>query len=175
MGDTMQLLKLLPSTVSIFLLSSVLSLAVAAERDLVLVTNDVDKETAKMVYELDEESGMIKHLYRETYSNGQRVDRVELFAKDLLGQGIILHRKDNFITVRLYSHNFDTDRGGVLYLDTLHNGLNGDRKEYVIDMSIDGEKAQMYYNKNEFNRMHFIAKRSKLFGVIGIDKVNFSK
>ena len=150
-------------------------MAVAAEKDLVSVTNDVDNESAKMVYEIDEESGIIKHLYRETYSLGQRVERVELFAKDLSGEGIILHRKDKYITVRLYSDNFDIESGGVLYLNILHNALNGDRKMYEIDMSIDKEKAQMYYKKAEFNKMHFIAKRSKLFGVIGIDKVNFSK
>lgn len=175
MGDSMQILQVLPKAAVIFLLTSLFSFTNATEKQLLLVTNDVDQETAKMIYELDETSGMIKHLYSETYTNGQMTKRVELFAKDLEGEGIVLNRKDKIITVRLYSHNFDEDRGGVLYLDTLYNALTGERKEYVIEMSIDGESAKMFSNKNQFNRMHFLAKRSKVFGVIGIDKVNFIK
>lgn len=147
----------------------------ALEKVLCLVTSDVDKEVGKMVYEIDEESRGIKNFYKERYLNDKLIERVKLDPESVNGSGIVLHKKDKYITVRLYSHNFDPERGGVLYLDTLYNGVKGERKEYTIEASIDPEGAQMSYNKKEFTKMNFVAKRSGLLGVIGIEKVEFSK
>lgn len=150
--------------------------AFAFEKVLCLVTNDVDKETGKMVYEMDEETRVVTHLYKERYVNDKLVERAEVDMEDLLGDGIVLHRKDKYITVRLYSHNFDQSSGGILYLDTLYNGVKGERKEYTIEVRMDGgESAVMSYNKVPFNRMHFVAKKSPILGVIGIEKVSFMK
>lgn len=147
----------------------------AAERVLCLVTSDVDKEVGKMVYEMDEDGRGIKNLYKERYLNDKLIERVKLDPESLNGDGIVLHKKDKYITVRLYSHNFDQERGGVLYLDTLYNGVKGERKEYTIEAGVDGDNAKMTYNKKEFARMNFVAKRSPLLGIIGIEKVEFSK
>lgn len=147
----------------------------ASERVLCLVTSDVDKEVGKMVYEMDEDGRGIKNLFKERYLNDKLIERVKLDPESLNGDGIVLHKKDKYITVRLYGHNFDQERGGVLYLDTLYNGVKGERKEYTIEAGVDGDKAQMTFNKKEFTRMNFVAKRSPLLGVIGIEKVEFSK
>lgn len=147
----------------------------AAEVVLCEVTNDVDKEVGKMVYEFDQDGRYLSHLYKDTYVNNQRTKREELYAKDLLGSGIVLNRKDKYVTVRMYSHNFDEVRGGIVYLDTLYNGVNGDRKEYTIQMDIEPGKVDMSYENKSFNNMHFIAKRSRVLGVVGIEKVVFTK
>ena len=146
----------------------------AAEQVLCIVTSDVDKEVGKMVYEMDEDGRGIQNIYKERYLNNKLLERVKLDPETLNGEGIILHKKDKYITVRLYSHNFDQERGGVLYLDTLYNGVRGERKEYIIETEISREGAQMNYNKKTFGKMNFIAKRSPLLGVIGIEKVEFS-
>jgi hypothetical protein len=172
----MQLSSVVSKTCAILILSVSFSFAFAAEKVLCIVTNDVDKETGKMVYEMDEEARVIKHLYKEKYVNDKLVDRVEMNAADLLGDGVVLHKKDKYVTVRLYSHNFDVSSGGVLFLDTLYNGIKGERKEYAIEARIDGgTDAIMSYENKAFSRMHFVAKRSGILGVIGIEKVNFSK
>lgn len=159
-----------------FSLSLFMSFAVmAGEEVLCEVTNDVDKETGKMVYEYDEATRSITHLYKDRYVNNQRINREELNPEDLLGEGIVLNRKDKYVTVRMYSHNFDVLRGGVLYLDTLYNGVNGERKEYSVQVSIAPGAVKMLYNAQEVNKMHFVAKRSRVLGVIGIEKVLFSK
>lgn len=168
----MQLL-ILPKIVGVLLLSTILSTAFSAEKVLCIVTNDIDKEVGKMVVDYDEESRVVTHLYKERWLNNKRIERVEMNAKDLLGDGVVLNRKDKHITVRLYSHNYDESSGGILYLDTLYNGVNGQRKEYTIEARMDGGDAVMTYNNKPFNRMHFIAKRSAILGVIGIEKVNF--
>ena len=172
----MQLSSLVKKASIMFALTAILSTAQAVEKVLCIVTNDVDKETGKMVYEMDEETRVIKHLYKEKYVGDKLVERVEINAMDLLGDGVVLHKKDKYVTVRLYSHNFDVASGGVLYLDTLYNGIKGDRKEYEIEARVDGGvDATMSHKGATFNRMHFVAKRSGIFGVIGIEKVNFTK
>lgn len=173
MGVHMQLSFVLPRALAIFALSSLISFTEASERTLCEVTSDIDKELGKIVYEYDEEQRVITHLYKERYLNGQRLERVELNIGDLIGEGIILHRKDNYITVRMYSHNFDVSSGGVLYLDTLYNGITGERKEYIMESSMNATGPVMTYNKKQFNRMNFIAKRSRVLGVIGVERVEF--
>lgn len=164
------------STVIALALSSAFTFSLqAAEVVLCEVTNDVDKEVGKMVYEFDEDARTILHLYKDTYSNNQRIKREELYAKDLLGSGIVLNRKDKYITVRMYATNFDEVRGGVVYLDTLYNGVNGERKEYTMQMNIEPGKVDMTYENKLFNNMHFVAKRKPILGVVGIEKVVFSK
>lgn len=172
----MQLSKVVSKAMILAALTISISSAHAIEKVLCIVTNDVDKETGKMVYEMDEETRVIKHLYKEKYVGDKLVERVEMNALDLLGDGIVLHKKDKYVTVRLYSHNFDVASGGILYLDTLYNGIKGDRKEYEIEARVDGGvESTMSHKGVTFNRMHFVAKRSGIFGVIGIEKVNFSK
>jgi hypothetical protein len=172
----MQLSKVVSRTCALFILSTLFTTISAAEKVLCIVTSDVDKEVGKMVYEMDEEARVIKHLYKERYLNDKLIERVEMDVKDLLGNGVVLHKKDKYVTVRLYSHNFDEASGGVLYLDTLYNGIKGERREYIIEARVDGGvDATMTYNNVAFNRMNFVAKRSGIFGVIGIEKVVFSK
>ncbi len=146
--------------------------AMALEKDLCLVTSDIDNNTAKIVYEMDSDNRAIEHLYQDSFQGGVRISRIELKA-DGLKNGIVLNRKDKYETVRMHSDNFDAERGGVLYLDTLYSGVNGQRKEYVMELAMDKDGPVMISNKQEFRKMHFIAKRSKVFGIIGIERVVF--
>lgn len=170
----MQLTKIVPRALAIFMLSTILSATEAAEKVLCVVSSDLDKNTGRMVYEMDEDGRGIAHLYKESYVNGKLEERIEVDMSDLTGNGIILHKKDKYVTVRLYSHNFDHERGGVLYLDTLYNAVKGERKEYAIEVSkTDSSDMEMSYKQKKFSRMHFIAKRAPIIGVVGIEKVNF--
>ena len=172
----MQLSNVLSRSLAIFMLTTFISGAEAAEKVLCLVSSDVDKDTGRMVYEMDEEGRAIKHLYKEAYVNGKLTERVEVNMADLLGDGIVLHKKDKYVTVRLYSHNFDEERGGVLFLDTLYNAVKGERKEYTIEVARTSDsEITMSSNGKNFNSMKFIAKRAPIVGVIGIDKVNFTQ
>jgi hypothetical protein len=75
--------------------------------------------------------------------------------------------------VRIWSNNFDNDQGGIMYLDTLYSGINGERRQYEINVVKVGEKLKMYQNNREITKMKFIAKRSKLFGIVGIEKIEW--
>jgi len=147
----------------------------AEEKVLCTVTNDVDSEMAKMVYDMDEDQRAITHLYKDTYKAGQRTERVEMKVSDLTSGGIVLNRKDKYVTVRMWSDNYDAERGGVLYLDTLYSGVSGERRQYNFEIAMDKNGPVMVYAKQEFSQMKFIAKRSRVLGPIGIEKVLFSR
>ncbi len=144
----------------------------AAEKLLSIVASDIDTDFAKIIYEMDQDERQIIHLYLDTYHNSQLTTRNELKADELKG-GIILNQKDKIIIVRMYSDNYDSERGGIIYLDTLYNGLNGERREYMMDLAIDKNGPVLIQNKIQFHKMNLVAKRSKVFGVIGIEKVKF--
>ncbi|MBC7713131.1 MAG: hypothetical protein H7177_07315 [Rhizobacter sp.] len=172
----MQLTKALPLALSIFAFSTFINASQATEKLLCVVTSDLDSDTAKLTYEMDEDGRKITHLWSEKWVNNKLVERAEMKMDDLLGDGVILNKKDKYVTVRLYSHNFDEERGGVLYLDTLYNAVNGTRKEYTIEVSKNtNNEIEMANNKVTFNKMKFIAKKSPILGPIGIEKVTFSK
>lgn len=163
----MQLSILLPMA----LLFSLSWGAIAGENVLCVVSSDIDNDIGKIVYEMDEDNRVIKHLYQDSFHDGKLTGRIELDPK-ALKSGIVLNRKDKYITVRMYSDNFD-ETGGVLYLDTLYSGVSGERKEYTMEMAMGPNGPELIQNNVNFTKMKFIAKRSRVLGVIGIEKVVF--
>ncbi len=164
----MQLRMVLPTVLLLFISFK----TYAVEKILCGVTSDIDNDVGKIVYEMDKDNRTIEHLYQDSFRNGVRTGRIELKA-DALRDGIVLNRKDKYVTVRMHSDNFDPERGGVLYLDTLYSGASGERKEYLMELAMDATGPILIKNNQTFTKMKFIAKRSRVLGVIGIEKVLF--
>ncbi len=163
-------------SLQVFAVSSFMSLSLMAkELRLATITSDMDSNSAVLIYDLNEVTGSIDHFYQETYENGKFATREELKIDGLTNGGIILLKKDKYNIVRIWSDNFDREQGGVLYLDTLYSALSGERREYEMDVVKGGEGLVLLNSKKEFDKMKFVAKRSKVFGVIGIEKIQFSK
>ena len=154
---------------SVFILSFALH---ATEKELCVVTSDIDNDTAKIIYEMDQDNRAILHLYEDSFHNGARTERVELNAADLK-DGVVLNQRGKYIIVRMHSDNYDSDRGGILYLDTLYSGVSGQRKEYVMEVAMGKDGVELVQNNKSFNHIKFIAKRSGVLGVIGIERVEF--
>lgn len=172
----MQYKNIVPKALAFILFTSLASNAFAEEKVLCNVSSDVDSNTGRIVYEMDADGRRIEHLYVESYVDGKLDERVPVNFEEINGKGIILHKKDKYITVRLYGHNFDDERGGTLYLDTLYNAVKGERKEYQIDVSKNVKnEIEMRNNNSLFNQMFFKAKKAPIIGVVGIEKVIFSK
>ncbi len=144
----------------------------ALERVLCEVRSDIDSDIGKISYEMDSDNRSIEHMYQDTFHNGQLTNRLELPA-DGLKNGIVLNKKDKYIILRMHSDNFDKERGGVLYLDSLYSALSGERREYQMELAMDQNGPILMINNQSFTKMNIIAKRSKVFGVIGIEKINF--
>ncbi|MDO9181656.1 MAG: hypothetical protein Q7U04_04570 [Bacteriovorax sp.] len=162
----------LKSLFLVTILSAMSFQAWSLENTLCLVSSDLDNDYGKIVYQMDQDNREILHLYQESYHDGKLSGRIELNAQGLQ-EGIVLNRKDKYITVRMHSDNYDPERGGVLYLDTLYSGVSGERREYAMELGMDKEGPVLVKDKVKFEKMKFIAKRSKVFGVIGVERVVF--
>lgn len=160
-----------------FITSSFLFLSInafsAVEKVMVEVTSDIDKEIAKLIYVIDEDSREMTNLYIDTFLNNKKQTRTEVDPSRINGKGIVLHKKDKIETVRLYSHNFDAQHGGILYLNTLYNGVKNQRKEYEIEVRVEDGETLMFHKGKQFTKMHFKAKRAPIVGPIGIESVTF--
>lgn len=157
----------------LFFLSFVISTH-AAEKVLCIISSDIDSDYAKMVVDMDSDNRSITHLYQDSYHDSKLTKRIELKASALKG-GIILSQKDQYIIVRLHSDNFDPEAGGgVLYLDTLYSAISGERRQYEMDLAMGKSGPELSQKNQVFQKMNFIAKRSKVLGVIGIEKILFA-
>lgn len=156
------------------LLSFISLNAYAVEKKICIVKSDMDQDYGTIVYDYDEGNDKINHLYMDQFKNGVFQKRLELSASELKSS-IVLLQKDSKIVLRIQSDNFDLNSGGVLKLDTLYNAIKDSRKEYEFDLAKSNEGFKLFNKNVEFNEIKFIAKRSKVLGVIGIEKVVFSK
>ena len=161
--------------VSTLIVGLFISFNLYAEEVLCTISSDIDSSIAKLTYEMDQDTQTITHMYQEKYENNQMTDREEIKVEGLTAGGIILLAKGKLTVVRIWSDNFDKNLGGVLYLDTLYSGVSGERRQYEIDLAKNKTGLVLSNNKNDFTNMQFIANRSRMFGIIGIAKINFSK
>lgn len=146
----------------------------AKEVTLAKITSDIDGNYALLVYDRDDVTNEVKAMYADAYENGNRVERKAVDQR-ALGAGIVLLEKDRYQIVKIQSSNFDRDRGGVFKLDTLYSAVSGERRVYEFDVTVHSDRVAMETRNGEFNRMHFIAKRSRILGPIGIEKIQFIK
>lgn len=161
--------------VSGFFMALALSSSIfAKEVTLARITSDIDGNYALLVYDRDDVTNDVVAMYADAYENGQRVERKAL-DENGLGRGIVLLEKDRYQIVKIQSSNFNRDRGGIIKLDTLYSALSGERRVYEFEVTVEADRVVMETRLGEFNRMHFIAKRSRVLGPIGIEKIQFIK
>lgn len=147
----------------------------AKEFVLAKITSDIDGNYALLVYERDEQTNEIVSMFADAYESGARVER-KIVDENGLSKGIVLLEKDRYQIVKIQSSNFDRDRGGLFKLDTLYSALSGERRVYEFEVVVNPEDVVLETRSTgEFNRMHFIAKRSRVLGPIGIEKIQFIK
>lgn len=165
-------------TILIFIIISIS--ANAMEGVLCSVTSDVDSEVLKFVYDINEITNEINHLYKDRELNGNKISREEMNIDQLNNDGIILSQKSGQIVVRMYGRNFDVKQGGILVLDYLYSGIGGERRE--LEMNVNWAQAfnemmlfkpLLFIGQKQVSNLQFIANRSKVWGIIGIHHINY--
>lgn len=148
------------------------------EENLTHMSSDMTEDRGAFKYELDPSGRQIEKLLTEAYSKEKVIDRVEFNLNKMKGpNGFIINKTKNMVILRVYSHNFDPSRGGILYFDTLQNALGNVRKEYEFEIQMRQVESQfkpvVVYQNQVIDEMRFIAKKHKTYGVVGIDRIIF--
>ena len=144
----------------------------AKEEVLAVVTNDENAETYKFILESDDTLGDVKAFYKDNYLKGTKTKRTRLEAKELSSRnGLVLEQRGEHKVIALKSDNFDRVRGGIINIDTLYNGANGERHDYEIQLSKDRSGWKIFKSGRIVSKLHIEVNKIFLVGTVGVKNI----
>lgn len=165
----MNLKSLISSTTifSVAMIISIFNVASAAEQALATVSSDDSRTTYKLVVDsLDGRT--IKSFYKDVYEKGTRVRRETLDPNILLKSGMVLEQRDKYVVMKLKSNDFDREQGGIVVVDTLYNGANGERRSYEIQLAQSKTGWSLFKQGKAIKEIIIQTNRVMLLGAVGI-------
>lgn len=162
---------------SLFILPIVLMMsfnlkAYAFEETLSITDNDDNNEIYNLVVKVDETTQSLSALYKDTYVNGVKIRRDVLNALDLKTEdGVILEKRDQYNVLNLKSDNFDYDRGGKIIIDTLYNGIKGERRFFELELAKDKTSWKLFKNQKAVSKFHVKVNKVIILGTVGIKTI----
>ena len=142
----------------------------AKEEIIATITNDENKQVYTFVAETNEQTDTIQSFYKDNYSaSGKRVDRELMASEKLTDGGIVLEKRGKHEILKLESDNFDLDQGGMVTIDTLYNGVNGQRKEYQLQLAKAQDGAwRLFQGSKIISKLHIVVNKKLLLGAVGV-------
>lgn len=143
----------------------------AKENVLATITNDDNKEVYTFVAQIDDETDKIKAFFRDEYIDGKKTERALLESKELTSNGLTLMKSGEHEVISLKSQNFDQYQGGEITIDTLYNGISGDRKSYNLDLAKADAGWKLFNGEKAISKLHIIVNKKMLIGAIGVKDI----
>jgi len=144
----------------------------AREETLSITDNDDNNEVYNLVVNVDDATQTLKDLYKDTYVGGKKIKRDHLNPEDLKTKdGVILEKRDNYNVLNLKSDNLDFDRGGRIVIDTLYNGITGDRKQIDVELAKDKTSWKLFRDKKAVSKFHVRVNKVIVIGTVGIKTI----
>ncbi len=143
----------------------------AKEETIATITNDENKEVYTFVLETDEETQTIKTFYKDDFLNGKKFDRKPLSTESLMSSGMILEKRGQHEVIALKSQNFDMEQGGIVTVDTLFNGVNGQRKEYDLQLAKTESGWKLFKGNKIIQKLHIVVNKKFLLGAVGVKEI----
>lgn len=145
----------------------------AKEEVIATITNDENKQVYTFVADTNSETDSIRAFYKDNYSaSGKKVDRELMASEKLTEGGLVLEKRGNHEVLKLNSENFDLDQGGIVTIDTLYNGVNGQRKEYDLQLAkaTDGE-WRLFKGSKIVTKLHIVVNKKFMLGAVGVKEI----
>jgi site-specific DNA-adenine methylase len=155
-----------------FISSFVCAITFAKEEILSITDNDDNKEIYNLVVNVDDSTQTLKNLYKDTFVDGKKIKRDELNPSDLKTKdGAILEKRNGYNVLNLKSDNLDYDRGGKVIIDTLYNGLTGERHIVDLELAKDTSGWKLFKEKRIVSLFHVKVNKVVVFGTVGIKTI----
>ncbi len=153
---------------AIIIIISIFNVARAAEKVIASVSQDESKTTYKLI--VDSTDGRtIRAFYKDVYENSVKIRRDLLDPSIIMKSGMILEQRDKHVLMKLVSHNYDSESGGIVTIDTLYNGATGERKTYDIQLAQDNKAGWALYKEGRgINQILIQTNRVMVLGAVGI-------
>jgi hypothetical protein len=145
----------------------------ANEEILSTTDNDDNNEIYNLVVNVDDSTQRLLGLFKDTYQNGTKIRRDNLNPLDLKkSDGMILEKRGSHNVLNLKSDNFDYDRGGNISIDTLYNGITGERKTYDLELAKDQNSWKLFKAHVPVSKFHVKVNRVIFAGTVGIKTID---
>lgn len=145
----------------------------AREEVIATITNDENKQVYTFVADTNSETDSIRAFYKDNYSaSGKKIDRELMASEKLTEGGLVLEKRGDHEVLKLNSENFDLDQGGIVTIDTLYNGVNGQRKEYDLQLAkaTDGE-WRLFKGAKIVTKLHIVVNKKFMLGAVGVKEI----
>lgn len=166
--------KVMRIYIMIFLLLFGLSSNVLFAREETLSTtdNDDNNEVYHLIVNVDESTQALTDLYKDTYISGKKIRRDHLNPLELKSkEGVILEKRDHYNVLNLKCENLDLDRGGRITIDSLYNGITGERKQEDVELAKDKDSWRLFKGKKVISKFHVRVNKVILIGTVGIKTI----
>lgn len=160
--------------VALFLLTLVGMNAQAREINVVTISNEETKFQYNLILETNDRTGDIVRFHKDKIDPARKATRLarETFVVNKIDDnGIVLDRSGKYDVLKLKSENFAAHNGGDLVMDTLHNGINGERKEFEFELAREGDQWVLLRNGKVTQHIHFVSKKVMLVGTVGVKDI----
>ncbi len=97
--------------------------------------------------------------------------RFDLSAYASGAGSLVLEEKKGRQVVVLKAQNFALHNGGVITIDYLHNGINGERGSIQVTMNREGDEWFLSRQGKRVTSMHFEVNKKFAIGEVGIEQV----
>ena len=145
----------------------------AKEEVIATITNDENKQVYTFVAVTNDSTDTIKSFYKDNYSAaGKKINRELLASEKLTHGGLILEKRGKHEVLKLESHNFDLEQGGIVTIDTLYNGVNGERKEYDLHLAkAQNGQWKLFKGSKIISKLHIVVNKKTLLGAVGVKEI----
>lgn len=143
----------------------------AKEEVIATITNDENKQIYTFVAQTDEASNTIKAFFKDDYINGKKIERELLPSQELTRDGVVLEKRGEHTVINLKSENFDSAQGGIVTIDTLYNGINGERKEYDLHLAKSTAGWKLFRGDKVISKLHIEVNKKALIGAVGVKNI----
>lgn len=143
----------------------------AKEETLATITNDENTQVFTFIAKTNEVDNTIASFYKDNYQDGKKISREELKVTELTQEGVVLDQRGDNTVINLKSENFDTKRGGDVVIDTLYNGINGERKEYDVTLAQSKTGWALFSANHVVTKLHIEVNKKMFIGSIGVKNI----
>lgn len=146
---------------------SIINVAHSTEKVIATVYNDGSNTSYKLIV-ADQDGRGIINAYKDVYESGKKVRR-DLLNPDVITQsGMVLEQRDSHVIMKLVGNNFDLELGGMMVIDTLYNGVSGERRKYEVQLAQDKDGWKLFKNGSAINEIVIQTNKIRFIGAVGI-------
>ena len=147
----------------------------AKEEVIATITNDENLEVYTFVAQTNDDTNSITAFFKDDYLNGKKTERELLPSQELIeGSGVVLEKRGSQTVINLKSDNFDLEQGGHVTIDTLYNGVSGERKAYDLQLSKSSEGWRLFRGDGIIKKLHIVTNKKFLLGTVGVKEIQMN-